>query len=148
VRMGWITSTAVAAAVVLVCTSTATAKQFRPGDVQLCSAHACVGIVDRGSLAALTRFYYTGAAPAEARPPRIGSPYFSVKFATNGYVTGIFAASQLDRFRSGGVNTVQFSTDAWYRVPPLLASSLRKLAERLQPMRVTRSTVAPIRYYG
>ena len=71
-----------------------------------------------------------------------------MKFTTNGYVTGIFAASQLDRFRSGGINTAQFSTDAWYRVPPQLASSLRELARWLQPMRVTRSTVAPTHYYG
>jgi hypothetical protein len=138
----------VVASVSLVWTATATAKHFGPGDLQLCSAHACVDIVDRGSLAALTSFYYTGAAPAETRAPRIGAPYYSVKFTTNGYVTGIFAASQLDRFRSGGINTAQFTTDAWYRVPPPLASSLRKLAGQLRPMRVTRSTVAPIHYYG
>jgi hypothetical protein len=139
---------AVVVAAALIFTSSATAKQFRPGDLQLCSSHACVDINDRGALAALTSFYYTGAAPGETRAPSIGAPYFSVKFSTNGYVTGIFAAKQLDRFRSGGINTAQFATDAWYRVPPGLASSLRKLAARLQPMRVTRSTVAPIHYYG
>jgi hypothetical protein len=145
-RLCRISSTAFAAAVLLVWIATATAKDFGPGDLQLCNAKKCVDIVDRSSLGELTRFYYTGAAPAETRAPRIGAPDYSVKFTTNGYVTGIFAASQLDRFRSGGVNMAQFGPDAWYRVPPRLASSLRKLARRLQPMRVTGSTVEPTRY--
>ena len=75
-------------------------------------------------LAALTSFYYTGAAPGETHAPKVGSPFYSVKFTSNGYVTGIFAAEQLDRFRSGGITTAQFPTGAWFRVPRGLAASL------------------------
>jgi hypothetical protein len=134
-----------AVAVALVPCSAASAKNLRPGDIRLCNDHACVGIVDRGALQALSRFYYAAPAPAEARPPRIGAPYFKLMFS-NGYVTGIAASTTLDRFRTGGVDTAQFGPDSWYRIPPGLARSLRTLATRLRPLRVTSSTVGPTRY--
>jgi hypothetical protein len=138
----------VVVAAALIGASTASAKQFRPGDLKLCSSHTCVAITDRGTLAALTSFYYTGAAPGETQAPKVGAPYYSIKFTSNGYVTGIFAAKQLDRFRSGGISTAQFPTGAWFRVPRGLSVALNRLAGQLQPMRVTRATLAPIHYYG
>jgi hypothetical protein len=143
-RLRSVIAFAAVAAVLLPC-SAASAKTIGPGDIRLCNDHACIGIVDRGALRALSRFYYTAPAPAEVHAPRLGTPYFKLMFS-NGYVTGIAASAQLDRFRTGGVNTAQFGPDSWYRIPPGLARSLRALAARLRPMRVTSSTIGPTRY--
>ena len=107
----------------------AAAKDFRPGDVRVCNAVRCISITDTATLRALSRFYYGGPAPAEVRAPRLGAPYFQLKFR-NGYVTGIAASAQLDRFRSGGVNMGQFTLQDWYRVPKPVAAGLRKLRPR------------------
>ena len=125
--------------------ASAGAKTFRPGDIRVCGAQACVAIVDQQVLNALGRFYYGAPPPVQARAPRLGAPYIQIRF-TNGYVTGIAATAQLDRFRTGGVNMAQFGPDHWYRVPRRVAAALRKLAAPLQAMRVTESTIAPTRY--
>jgi hypothetical protein len=145
VRVRWVISFSVVAAALLP-NSVASAKQdFGPGDLRLCNDRACVDIGDRGALLALLRFYYSGPAPAEVHAPRLGGPYYALKFR-GGYVTGIAASAQLDRFRSGGVNTAHFGPDSWYRIPPKLAQSLRKLATQLRPMHVTSSTIGHTRY--
>jgi hypothetical protein len=144
-RTRWLIGFAVAAVVLSSGPIASSKQQFGPGDVQLCNDRACVAIVDRGALAALLGFYYTAPAPAEVHAPRLGAPYYSLEFR-GGYVTGIAASAGLDRFRTGGVNTAQFGPDAWYRIPPALARSLRTLAARLRPMRVTASTIGRTRY--
>jgi hypothetical protein len=63
-----------------------------------------------------------------------------------GFRLRTYGSAQLDRFRSGGVNTAQFGEDSWYRIPSKLAQSLRKLATQLRPMHVTSSTIGPTRY--
>ena len=125
--------------------ASASAKDFRPGDVKLCDEQTCVVIGSRQVLDSLADFYFGGPAPAEVRPPKLGAPYLQLRFG-NGYVTGIAATAQLDRFRSGGVNMGQFGVDSWYRVPAKLARALRKLAQPLHPRRVTRSTLGRSRY--
>ena len=92
---------------------------------------------------ALSRFYYGGPAPAEVRAPQLGAPYFQLKFR-NGYVTGIAATPQLDRFRSRGVNMGRFKLEDWYRVPKPVAAGLRKLAATMRPLRASESTIGPI----
>lgn len=142
-RTRWAIGLAVAVAVLFSSSVASAQRDFAPGDVKLCNDRACVAIVDRGALAALLGFYYTGPAPAEVQAPRLGAPCYSLEFR-GGYVTGIAASAQLDRFRSGGVNTAQFGPDGWYRIPRGLARSLRTLAARLRPMRVTSSTVGRV----
>jgi hypothetical protein len=145
VGVRWVISFAVVAAALLP-NSVASAKHdFAPGDVRLCNDRVCVGIVDRSALVALIRFYYSGPAPAEVRAPRLGAPRYALEFR-GGYITGIAASAQLDRFRSGGVNMAQFGPGSWYRIPPDLAQSLRRLAGQLRPMHVTTSTIGRTRY--
>jgi len=60
----------------------------------------------------------------------------------NGYVTGIVAGAQLDRFLSYGVNLGQFAKGRWYRFPALAAAELRRLASSLRPMRLTPAAIA------
>jgi hypothetical protein len=143
--MRWVIGVAVVAAALLSSAVASAKRDFGPGDLRLCNDRACVAIVDRGALDALLRFYYSGPAPAEVHAPRLGAPYYALEFR-GGYVTGIAASARLDRFRSGGVNTAQFGPDSWYRIPPELAQSLRKLATRERPMHVTRSTIGRTRY--
>jgi hypothetical protein len=118
----------------------ATAKDFRPGDLQICNAKECVAIADQAVLNALSSFYYGGPQPARTRAPRLGAPSFQLKF-TNGYVTGIVASARLDRLLSYGVNLGRFHKGAWYRVPDRAARELIRLTESLKPLRVTRAAL-------
>jgi hypothetical protein len=145
-RMRPICIAALVLGAVLAITASAGAKGFRPGDLKLCDDDHCVLIMDQSLLNGLSRFYYGGPAPAKVGKPRLGVPYLQLKFAGNGYVTGVAATAQFDRFRSGGVNLGQFSPDDWYRVPAKIARGLRKLASRLTPMRVSESVIVRTRY--
>jgi hypothetical protein len=130
-----------AAAVALLATPGALAKEFDPGDLRLCNARRCVLVTNPATLTTLARFYYR-----EGRPPRepavaLGAPYFQLRFR-NGYVTGIVATTRLDRFLSYGVHLERFARDVWYRVPETAAAELRRLAAPLTPLRVTRVALA------
>lgn len=145
-RMRLFLGTALALGVLLAETAApASAKQFGPGDLKLCNNDRCVPILDQSLLNGLSRFYYGGPAPATVRRPRLGAPYFQLKFRNN-YVTGVAATTQLDRFRSGGVNMGQFGPDDWYRVPAKVAIGLRRLAAGMTPLRVSESVVGRTRY--
>ena len=121
------------------------AKDFGPGDLRLCNAQRCVALANRDVLRSLARFYYSGPVPAEVRAPRLGSPYFQLRFR-NGYVTGVAATANLDRFRSGGVHLGRFGSDEWYRIPARAAAGLRRAASDLRPLRATESTIGPTRH--
>lgn len=131
------------AATALVAVPTAGAKDFRPGDLRICSGRHCVAVTNRTDLRLLSRFYYASAAtqPARARSPRLGAPAFELRFS-DGYVTGVVATAKLDRFLSYGVNLGRFLPKRWYRVPAQAARELRRLAAKLEPLRVTRALVA------
>jgi len=107
----------------------AAAKAFRPGDVRLCSDQGCVSIKSQPVRNALAAFYYDSAQ----RPVSVGAPpastrAFKLEFS-NGYVSGIAAGSNLDRFRSDGVNLDQFRDGVRYRMPRLMSSGLRQLVD-------------------
>lgn len=119
----------------------ATAKGFGPGDLRICDADRCVAITKRSVLPLLGAFYYHGGRPPTARSPGLGAPAFELRF-DNGYVTGIVATAQLDRFLSYGVNLGHFRRGIWYRVPPRAAAELRRLSAGLRPLRVTRAALA------
>jgi hypothetical protein len=141
-RTRWLRSAALALAALLLATAvTATAKDFRPGDLRVCSAETCVDIVDQGVLNALARFYYGGPSPVRVPKPRLGKPYFQLRFG-NSYVTGIVAMDHLDRFLSYGVNMGQFAPETWYRLPARAAIELRRLTEGMPPLRVSWSAIA------
>jgi hypothetical protein len=81
----------------------ASAKDFHPGDLRVCNTTRCIAIVNRAMLPQLGSYYYGGSPPARVRRPKLGAPYYELRFR-NGYVTGIVATRQLDRFLSYGVN--------------------------------------------
>ena len=143
-RMRLASSAALGLAVLIVIASPAQAKHFRPGDLRICDAQSCVPIMDQKVVDALSSFYYPpGRQPAEVRKPRLGSPYFQLRFGT--YVSGVVASRQLDRFRSG-CQCGHFGPDSWYRVPAKVALHLQKLAASLKPFRVSESVVGRTRY--
>jgi hypothetical protein len=121
--------------------SGAAAKEFRPGDLRACGAMDCVAITNQDVLNAISAFYYGPRRPARIRAPRLGVPFFQLKF-TNGYVTGIVATVQLNRFLSYGVNTGQFNRGAWYAVPARAVAGLREATSGLKPLRLTRGSLA------
>jgi hypothetical protein len=122
----------------------AEAKGFRPGDLSICNAQHCVPIMDRKVVNALSLFYDPpGGQPAVVRKPRLGEPYFLIKFGPS--VSGVVATSQLDRFRSP-CQCGHFGPDDWYRVPAVIARHLRKLTRNLTPLRVSESVVVRTRY--
>ena len=119
----------------------ATAKDFGPGDVRVCNAKRCVPIVNRDVVAQLGPFYYSGPALTHRPAPALGAPYYQLRFR-NGYVTGIVATRQLDRFLSYGVHLERFDANTWYAVPPKLAAELRRMASAMSPLRLTRAALA------
>ena len=126
----------------LIFSSAAAAKEFNPGDLLACNAKHCVSITSRPVLNALSAFYYDSAAPpAAVGPPRLGAPLFGLEFS-NGYVTGIIAGAQRDRFLSYGVNLDQFRAGVWYRVPTRAVPGLREMTLGLTPLRLTGAAVA------
>lgn len=130
------------ASAALLVASGATAKEFRPGDLRICSHRHCVAIRNKAVLKQLGAFYYFGkSSPPETRAPRLGARAFELRF-TNGYVTGVVAAAKLDRFLSFGVNLGRFAPGQWYRFPRAVARELRTLAAPLEPLRVTRRLLA------
>jgi hypothetical protein len=119
----------------------ASAKNFGPGDLRVCNAKRCIAIVRRETLPQIGAFYYSGPALARLRTPALGTPYYELRFR-NGYVTGIVAGRQLDRFLSYGVHLERFDRDQWYRVPPRFSQELRRLTAGMRPIRLTRAALA------
>lgn len=124
----------------LVLAAPAAAKEFRPGDLRLCTAAACVTVRDQETLDQLSSFVYTGRPPRTAPAPRLGVPYYRLRFS-NGYTAGIVATTRLDRWLSYGVYLERFERAQWYRVPPRTARALRALTSDLKPLRPTRDAV-------
>jgi hypothetical protein len=122
----------------------ASAKNFRPGDVRACNSTRCVPILDRSVLPQLTSFYYSGPPPVRVARPALGTPYYELRFR-NGYVTGIVAARQLDRFLTYGVHDQRFIRDTWYAVPRRVSAELRRLTDAMRPLRLTRAALAKSR---
>ncbi len=138
IRRGFLA--ALVASTALIGVSGAAAKEFGPGDLRLCNAETCVPVVDAAATKALSRLYFTGPQPAVVARPRWGAPAFELRFG-NDYATGAVGGARLDRFLSFGVHLERFRRGAWYRVPPRAASELRRLAESLEPLHVTRALV-------
>jgi len=130
-----------AAIVALLAVPSATAKDFRPGDVRLCNAARCVAIMDREAITALGHFIYSSGEAPRARAVRLGAPALELKFR-NGYTIGIVARVSLDRFLSYGVHLERFRRGRWYRVPAEVAAGLERLAAGLTPLRVTPARLA------
>jgi hypothetical protein len=132
----------------LILTSGASAKDFKPGDLSVCDAKRCVSIKSRPVLNALSVFYYDSAVPpAPVRAPGLGMPFFRLEFS-NGYVTGIIASAELNRFLSYGVNLDQFRAGVWYRVPPRAVAGLRELTVGFTPLRLTSGAIASTSTFG
>lgn len=135
---------AVVAASAFVALPSASAKDFRPGDVRVCDATRCVPILNRSVLPHLTSFYYNGPLPVRSARPALGTPYYELRFR-NGYVTGIVATRRLDRFLTYGVHDQRFTRDRWYAVPHRVSMELRRLTDALRPLRLTHAALAKSR---
>jgi hypothetical protein len=116
------------------------AKDFGPGDVRVCNAVRCKAIADEDVLPQLSEFYYSSEQPPSAGVPRLGAPFFELRYR-NGYVTGIVAGARLDRFLSYGVHLGHFERGTWYRVPADAARELRELTTGVEPLRLTRAAL-------
>jgi hypothetical protein len=132
---------ALSGAAALLVLPSASAKDFQPGDLRVCNRARCVAIVNRDVLPKIGSFYYTGTCPARVRRPKLGAPYYELRFR-NGYVTGIVATRRLDRFLTYGVIDQRFARDTWYAVPRKLSEEFRRLAVDLRPFRLTRAALA------
>jgi hypothetical protein len=139
VNRRWFAAAPVVAAV-LVASSAASAKEFRPGDLRVCGATRCVAVMDPGAARGFGAFIYLGRRPAVAGAPRLGATMYRLRFS-NDYVPGIVAGARRDRFLSYGVYLERFQRGHWYRIPPGLARHLRTLTAPLRPARVTRAAV-------
>jgi hypothetical protein len=133
-----------AAGAALLALPSASAKDFRPGDVRVCNAARCVPILDRSVLPQLTSFYYSGPAPVRRARPALGTPYYELRYR-GGYVTGIVGTRRLDRFLTYGVHDQRFTEHTWYALPRRLSVELRRLTSALRPLRLTRAALAKSR---
>jgi hypothetical protein len=118
----------------------AASKDFRPGDLRVCSPEGCVAITKARAVVVLGPFYYSGPAPARLRAPARGAAYYELRFR-NGYVTGIVATRKLDRFLSYGVHLERFSRGVWYALPRVLSAELQRLTADMRPFRLTADAV-------
>jgi hypothetical protein len=132
------------AAMALLVLPSASAKDFRPGDLRVCNATRCVAIVDPSVLPQLTSFYYSGPPAVRVARPALATPYYELRFR-NGYVTGIVATRRLDRFLTYGVHDQRFIRDTWYAVPGRVSMELRRLTGVLRPLRLSRAALAKSR---
>lgn len=132
------------AAVALLVLPSASAKDFRPGDVLVCNATRCVAVLERSVLPQLTSFYYSGPTPVRLSRPALGTAYYELRYR-NGYVTGIVATWRLDRFLTYGVHDQRFARDTWYAVPRRMSVELRRLTDVLRPLRLSRAALAKSR---
>jgi hypothetical protein len=130
-----------AASLALLAVPGASAKGFQPGDLRLCNQSRCVKIMDAPATAGFQRLIYTAPQPTPVGRAPLGARAYRLCFS-NGYATGIVAGARLDRFLSYGVVIGRFTRGTWYRVPPVASAELRRLARRLEPMRVTRDALA------
>jgi hypothetical protein len=125
----------------LLSVSAATAKDFGPGDLRVCSARHCVPIVDRAVLRTFSSFYYGGRPrPRIVRAPRAGAPALQLEFR-NGFAAEIVGGPGLDRTLVYGLNCGRFRRGTWYRLPPRAADEVRRLGRRLKPLRVNPASV-------
>ena len=142
---------ALAAAWALLALPSASAKNFGPGDLQVCNATRCVAIVNRSVLPQLSSFYIRGPLPARVRRPPLGTPYYELRFREDGFVTGIVATRRLDRFLSYGEAPQlrrpgrRFTRNTWYAVPRRMSVELRRLTDALRPLCLTRAALAKSR---
>ncbi len=120
---------------------TASAKEFRPGDLRVCNKSRCVAIVNRDVLPTAASFYYNGPCPTRVRRANLGADYYELRYR-NGYVTGIVATRGLDRFLTYGVHDQRFARDKWYAVPRKLSTELRRLTVGLRPLDIDRAALA------
>jgi hypothetical protein len=97
--------------------------------------------VNRDVLPEVGSFYYTGPCPARVRRPKLGAPYYELRFQS-GYVTRLVATRRLDRFLTHGVIDQRFARDAWDAVPRKLSGELRRLTADLRPLRLTHAALA------
>jgi hypothetical protein len=132
---------ALVAALFVLLVPTASAKDFRPGDLRVCGPSHCVAIVDRNVLPMLGSFYYGNRPLVRAHRPALGVRYYQLRF-DNGYVTGIVATRRLDRFLSYGVNLGRFKRDGWYSIPSGFSVELGRLTAELRPFRLSRAALA------
>ena len=133
---------ALVAVVALVALPAASAKDFNPGDIRICNADHCKTVVNRKALVVLARFIYEGrAAPPRATRPHLGQPYYKLRY-TNGYVPGIVATRDLDRFLSYGVFLGRFTRYHWYEIPAAASRNFRLLTVGLRPLRLTHKAIA------
>jgi hypothetical protein len=139
VRVALPTLVAVVALVVL---PSASAKDFKPGDIRICNADQCKTVVNRKALAVLAEFMYERrAAPARAARPRLGQPYYKLRYS-NGYIPGIVATRDIDRFLSYGVFLGRFTRYHWYEIPSAASREFRRLTAGLRPLHLTRRAIA------
>jgi hypothetical protein len=127
---------AIISVLALVAAPTSTAKDFRPGDLSLCSARHCIVLTDRPLLRALASFIYGPAKVVPAHRLRPGAPVLQLRYR-DGYVPGLVGGARLGRFRSHGVFCGRFHRGGWYRVPAALARDLRRAAHGLTPLRLS-----------
>jgi hypothetical protein len=115
----------------------AVAKDFEPGDLQICGRDRCVAIRDRSVLRVLSSFYWGNVRAQRAHPVRPGARAFQLRFGHD-YVSGIVGSPRLDRFRAYGVNCGRFQRGRWYRVPKRAVAEIQRLTKGLGPSKVSR----------
>jgi hypothetical protein len=122
----------VVALVALALALAASAKDFKPGDVRVCSGSNCLVLRCASALNGLSAFYYSAKPLGRATAPARDARYVELRFR-NGYVTGIAAGKRYDRFLSYGVNLGHFRARNWYSIPWKVARAIARLAAELRP---------------
>ena len=124
------------AAVALLAVPAAVAKDFRPGDLQVCGRTQCVPIMNRSVLRVLSSYYWGPRRVTRAGPVRRGAPGFELRFGDD-YASGMVASTWLNSFRAYGFFCGRFVRGRWYRFPARAVAEVRRLTAGLEPLRVS-----------
>ena len=134
-RANLATAVALLTACGLLAIPAATAKDVGPGDLRVCGRSHCVPIMNRRLVRILNAYYWGPRPVIRAGPVRRGAPAFALRWR-DGYVSGLVAGADLNRFRAHGFFCERFVRGRWYRFRAEATVWLKKLTTQLRPLRV------------
>jgi hypothetical protein len=127
----------VLAAISLLASGAALAKDISPGDLRICGARHCRAVREPAQARAFADLLWGQSRIARAPTTPTGSPVYQLRFRDRpGPAVALINTTAI---RVHGLNCGRFQRGKWYRLPARLKGLTRGLEPRLLTARVPRS---------